>query len=142
MRFEIVLLVGLVSAVFLGCAPKSQYGNLHSASEREMTVGIVQREIHKGMDQAGVAEALGSPNIVSKDKEGKETWIYDKIASEVSHSTSTGGIGTGLLSSLIINIGRSSVSGGRASTQKTLTIVIKFDDQHLVDTFSYHTSRF
>ena len=88
------------------------------------------------MDQAAVAEALGSPNIVSKDKEGKETWIYDKIASEVSYSTGSSGIGLLLVGGLSRN------SGAAASTQKTLTVVIKFDDQQLVDTFSYHTSKF
>ena len=99
-----------------------------------MTVGTVQREISKGMDQASVAEILGSPNIVSKDKEGQETWIYDKVASEVSYSTGSSGI-VGLL------IGGGS-SGAAASSQKTLTVVIKYDDQQLVDSFSYHTSSF
>ena len=87
------------------------------------------------MDQGAVAEALGSPNIVSRDKEGKETWIYDKISSEVSYSRSEG-YGTLLL------IGGSKNKGATASTQKTLTIVIKFDDNQLVDTFSFHTSTF
>ncbi len=42
-----------------------------------MTVGIVQKEIRIGMSQADVAAALGSPNIVTRDSEGKETWIYE-----------------------------------------------------------------
>jgi hypothetical protein len=32
-----------------------------------MTLGVVQKEIHKGLSQADVAEALGSPNIVTRD---------------------------------------------------------------------------
>ncbi|MEI6127326.1 MAG: hypothetical protein WCQ99_12320, partial [Pseudomonadota bacterium] len=61
------------------CAHESK---LHSAKEREMTLGIVQKEIRAGMSQATVAEALGSPNIVTRDEDGQETWIYDKIATE------------------------------------------------------------
>ena len=139
MRFDRALLqvmAGLTVLIILGCASGSQHHrNLHSAAGREMTVGTVQREIHQGMDQAAVAQALGSPNIVSKDKEGKDTWIYDKIASEVSYSTGSSGIG-------LLLVGLSRNSGASASTQKTLTVVIKFDDQQLVDTFSYHTSKF
>ena len=142
MKFDRALLHGMVGllALSLGCASGSQHHQkLHSVNEREMTVGTVQREIHKGMDQAAVAEALGSPNIVTKDKEGKETWIYDKIASEASISASAGSSGIGLL---VVSLSRSRFSGAAAFTQKTLTVVIKFDDQRLVDTFSYHTSKF
>ena len=119
----------------LGCASSTHQSELHSVEQRNLTAGIVQREIHKGMDQGAGAEALGSPNIVSRDKEGRETWIYDKIASEVSYSRSEG-YGTLLL------IGISKDRGAAASTQKTLTIVIKFDDSQLVDRFSYHASTF
>jgi outer membrane protein assembly factor BamE (lipoprotein component of BamABCDE complex) len=103
--------------------------------ERNLTVGTVQKEIRKGMDQGAVAEVLGAPNIVSSDKEGKETWIYDKISSEVSYSRKQGYL-------TLILFGRSSSELAASSAQKTLTIVIKFDDQSLVDTFSYHTSKF
>lgn len=90
------------------------------------------------MSQADVATALGSPNIVTKDSEGKETWIYDKIASEVSYSRSAGG--TGLIINLLGGYGKE--AGAVSSTQKTLTVVIKYDDNGLVDSFSYHASKF
>ena len=54
-----------------------------------MTLGIVQKEIRVGLSQADVAAALGSPNIVTKDSADKETWVYDKIASEASYSASS-----------------------------------------------------
>jgi len=106
---------------------------LHSANERTTTVGVVQREISKGMSQGDVATALGSPNIVSKDKNGMETWIYDKIASEVSYSTAQNGLAA-------IFIGSRS-SGAISQTQKTLTVVIKFKDNAVFE-FSYHSSKF
>ncbi len=47
-----------------------------------LTVGVVQKDIHKGMAGAEVAEALGSPNIVTSDENGGEVWIYDRISTE------------------------------------------------------------
>ena len=82
--------VALIVLILGGCADHQK--SLHSTKEREMTVGIVQKEIHTGMSQADVAQALGSPNIVTKDSEEKQTWIYDKIATEASYSTSAGGL--------------------------------------------------
>ena len=100
-----------------------------------MTLGIVQKEIRAGLTQADVATALGSPNIVTRDAAGNETWIYDKVATEASYSRSDA-YGT------ILILGASSAAGAAASTQKTLTVVIKFDGDQRVETFSYHSSRF
>ncbi|MCP4641684.1 MAG: outer membrane protein assembly factor BamE [bacterium] len=117
-----------------------------------MTVGLVQKEIRVGMTGAEVAAALGSPNIVTRDNKGKESWVYDKIATEASYSQSSGGGGasaggaglTGgnvlLLGTLSGNYGRQ--SGASATTQKTLTVIIRFDDNSTVESFSYHSSTF
>ncbi len=125
---------------------------LHSAQERRLTVCVVQREIRVGMSQADVAAALGSPNIVTKDSSAAQTWIYDKIATEASYSNDSGGIG-GSVGAGGMPGGRSLVLGGiggshrrsagaTATTQRTLTVIIKFDDAGLVTDFSYHSSRF
>lgn len=123
--------------------------SLHSAKEREMTLGIVQKDIRTGMSQADVAEALGSPNIVTKDSDGNESWIYDKIATEVSYSRDSGGIfgavGAGIESWRLVPVGGAGYSksaGAASQTQKTLTVVIKFDENSLVKSLSYHSSKF
>ena len=110
--------------------------NLPQTQEREFTTGLVQKEIRKGMTQAEVAGSLGSPNIVTRDESGLETWIYDKIASEVSYSRDAGS--TGILG---IIIGYSKEAGAASATQRTLTVIIKFKDNR-VDSFSYHSSKF
>jgi outer membrane protein assembly factor BamE (lipoprotein component of BamABCDE complex) len=85
--FKGVLCISLLSIGVSGCMTAAEHAEeLPSNAEREMTVGLVQKDIRKGMSQAEVAEALGSPNNVSSDKQGIETWIYYKIASEVSYS--------------------------------------------------------
>ena len=101
-----------------GCA-QHHTSSLHSTKEREMTVGIVQRDISQGMHQSRVAELLGSPNIVTKDQSGVETWIYDKIAGEVSYSQSQGGGIVGAVWSLV-GVGGyyGKEAGASARTQK------------------------
>ena len=145
-----IMTVLIALTIFVGCMAEHQQ-NLASTKEREMTLGIVQKEIKVGMSQADVAEALGSPNIVTKDSEDKETWIYDKIATEASYSRSSsgisGGIGAGGVpgTTLIlggVGAGYSSQSGAASTTQKTLTVVIKFNDKKQIESFSYHASKF
>jgi outer membrane protein assembly factor BamE (lipoprotein component of BamABCDE complex) len=142
----------LLSILTIGCMTAAQHQqSLPSTQEREMTLGIVQKEIHVGMSQADVAIALGSPNIVTRDSEGKETWIYDKIATEAYYSKSGGGIGGGAGAGGIagtalilggVGAGYSREAGAMGTTQKTLTVVIRFDKNNTVETFSYHSSKF
>ncbi len=147
--------VGFLLLAFLlisGCMTAAQHQqSLHTTKEREMTVGIVQKEIRVGMSQADVATALGSPNIVTRDSEGKETWVYDKIATEASYSRDSGGIGGGVGAggipgtTLILGLLGGSYSreaGAASTTQKTLTVIIKFDKDNKVESFSYHASKF
>ena len=101
---------------------------------QKMELGIVQRSVQEGMGQDEVAIALGSPNIVTCDKEKRETWIYDKIASEVRRSGSRGFI-------LFCQTGADYVTRADIS-QKTLTVVIKFDNEKKVESVSYHSSKF
>jgi len=136
-----------------GCVnnARSHVADVHASTEPEMTVGIVQKEIRRGQSQGEVAEKLGSPNIVSTDLDGSETWIYDKIATLASYSNSSGnfiggaGAGGDPGSSLLLGLGLgaySKNSGASATTQKTLTVVIKFGKDRRVNDFSYHSSKF
>lgn len=100
-----------------------------------MTVGVVQKEIRKGMSGAEVAEALGSPNIVTRDENERETWVYDKIATEASYSQSQNSL-------FLILGGFSNRSGASSTTQRTLTVVIRFGSDMKVESYTYHQSKF
>ncbi|NUM52830.1 MAG: hypothetical protein HUU46_04220 [Candidatus Hydrogenedentes bacterium] len=117
-----------------------------------MTVGVVQKEIRVGMPSTDVLAALGSPNMVRKggDTPG-ETWVYDKIATEASYKNSNSNVGGSVSGAgvpgdvlLLGNVGanRSGSKGSSATTQKTLTVIIRFDANDKVESFSYHTSTF
>ena len=131
-NFILLVVIILIS----GCASASRHRqSVQDDSGDRLTVGKVQREISIGMPSASVAEILGSPNVLSTDEERREVWIYDKISSDVSYSTSGGG-------ATLLLIGASGSSGARSTSQRTLTIIIKFDSDGKVRDFAYHTSRF
>lgn len=102
--------------------------------EGNLTAGKVEAEIKKGMSGAEVAEALGSPNIVTRDENEKVTWIYDKIATEATYSQSQNGL-------FLILGGFSNQSGSQETSQRTLTVVIKLVNDR-VESFTYHQSKF
>lgn len=142
-----LILAGVV--VFLaGCMSAQEHKKAISDNGTDkVTVGVVQKEITIGMSGAEVASVLGSPNIVSTDENRQEVWIYDKISTEFAHSSSSGGVSSLILgfgSEVLAGVGGSyQQSAGAASrTQKTLTIIIKFDGDDKVRDFAYHTSRF
>lgn len=105
------------------------------AQDTTMTLGVAQRDVKIGTSQDQVALALGSPNIVTTDSDGKETWIYDKVSSVTSYNTSGFAVG-------IILAGYGKGKENAQSSQKTLTIVIKFDKNKKVESFQYHMSSF
>ncbi len=127
----------VLSILFLsGCSTAgSHLKSVQSDAGDRVTVGKVQREIRIGMPSAQVIEVLGSPNIVSTDENRLEVWVYDKIATDVSYSTSNGGVW------LILGVVGGS-SGAASTSQRTLTIVIKFNADKKVRDFAYHSSSF
>ncbi len=137
--------VMLVIAIILlaGCASMHAAEVQKAREADKLTVGTVQREIRVGMSGAQVAEVLGSPNIVTTDEKGREVWVYDRISTESVYSSG---------SALILGIltGGSSGGGGLAgqsagassTTQKSLTVIVKFDEQKKVRDFAYRSSSF
>ncbi|MFC1674599.1 hypothetical protein ACFL1K_01700 [Candidatus Omnitrophota bacterium] len=127
----------LLGALFLtGCSTAgSHLKSVQSDKADRITVGKVQREIRIGMPSAKVIEALGSPNIVSTDENRLEVWVYDKIATDISYSSSEGGVWL-----ILGSVGGS--SGATSTSQRTLTIVVKFDADNKVRDFAYHSSSF
>lgn len=137
-----VLAVG--GLLVTGCSAQHHAADVRAAEEtNRLTVGTVQREIRKGMSAAEVAEILGSPNIVTSDDQRNETWIYDKISSDVTYSRSSGTIVGLIFGSAGGGAGVGSTNTGSTSrTQRTLTVIIKFDESSMVRDFSYHSSQF
>ena len=138
----------LFATLVVSCGPEHHARGVQRGLDGDrLTVGTVQKDIHKGMSGAAVLECIGSPNVVSTDEAGREVWVYDKFATDVvsSHSSwSIFGIGGGAGSggAGAAGLGSRGGSGASSQSQRTLTIVIKFDEARQVRDFAYHASRF
>jgi outer membrane protein assembly factor BamE (lipoprotein component of BamABCDE complex) len=101
-----------------------------------LTVGKVQGEIKVGMPGSQVAELLGSPNIVTTDDKRREVWIYDKVSTDrvdVANSSFAG---------IILIMGTKSSESSSSTRQRTLTIIIKYDEEKKVRDFAYNYTQF
>ena len=129
------LRVPIAFLLFVTSITGCQHPNTTTERADNLTVGKVQAEITVGMDAASVAQILGSPNIVTTDEKRREVWIYDKVSSDsVDTKNSFGGS--------IIILGGSTSQRQRTKTQKTLTIIIKYDENKMVRDFAYNYSQF
>jgi len=131
-----IIFILLMIPFLAGCQTAAQHKqDVENDSNDKLTVGIVQKEIKVGMSGADVATVLGSPNIVSTDSERREVWIYDKVSrASVSSSSKSG--------ATLILIGGSTSASSTSTSQRSLTIIIKFDKNGLVRDFSYRQSSF
>lgn len=130
-----VFIAAVIMLVFAGCTTTQQANNNGAGEGERLTVGTVQKEIKIGMTGADVVSVLGSPNMVSTDENRHEVWVYDKVSTEYVTSSSNSWV-FGVLA------GGSKNSGAASKSQRTLTIIIKFDEDSQVKDFAYHSSKF
>lgn len=128
----------LMAFLMSGCATLSG----GTSADENLTVGTVQREIRVGMSGAEVAAVLGSPNIVSTDENRNETWIYDKISTSRVETDDRAAVAVLRFLDDVGPIAASTQRRSETTTQRTLTVIIKFDENDRVRDFAYHTSRF
>ena len=96
----------LVSLTLVACAVPPV-----DNSPPQFTLARVQQTLKKGMSQDEVKAAIGSPDKLSRESSGWETWIYDKQTSEPGPTPG------------VVN-------------QNVLTVTLKFKDR-LLQEFSY-----
>ena len=144
-RLIFLLPVVLIAA---GCSTAPQHrADVQDDSADRVTVGVVQKDIYVGMPGSAVIAAIGSPNVVTTNEDRNEVWVYDKFATDVVHSKSSGGV-WGIIFGPIGSAGSAAFgnarqsSGATSTSQRTLTIVIRFDAERRVSDFAYHASRF
>jgi len=96
-----------------------------------LTLGTVQSKISKGQSQSSVMDVLGSPNIVTKDSQGREVWTYDRISRD--NEAQSGGF-------WLFLFGKS--SSASSSSSKSLTVLITFDDNKNVLDYTYQSLKY
>ena len=123
--------VGLcLSVIVAGCGSEKA-----EIKEDRLTVGKVQGEIKVGMPASQVAELLGSPNIVTTDDKRREVWIYDKVSTDRVDAASSSYAG-------LIILGTRSSESSSSQRQRTLTIIIKYDEEKKIRDFAYNSTQF
>lgn len=127
-----ILAISILVALLGGCAKPQPVTTRNS----ELTHGNVQMNLEVGeTTQTEVLETFGAPNITSIDSSGREVWTYQRHAT-VSQSSSRGGYWT------IILAGGSGRSAGAEQTMRTMTLIIKFDENKVVHEFRSRASNF
>ena len=135
--FQIALIVGVVFGT-MGCANNNPPLN-EDGLNRELTVGLVQREIKEGSPAEEVIRTLGSPNIVKTDADGLEVWVYDRFSSERVRRS---------FAASLLGISDSSFGLFQGSSSKeqnsvvSLTVILNFDKNSNVSAVAYHRSKF
>jgi outer membrane protein assembly factor BamE (lipoprotein component of BamABCDE complex) len=120
-----ITLISLFSIIIFSCASNTP------TNSNDLTLGTVQSKIYKGQSQSAVMDVLGSPNIVTKDTQGREEWTYDRISTE-KNSGSEG--------FWFLLFGKSNASS--SSSSKSLTVIIKFDENKNVLDFTYQSLKY
>ncbi len=114
----------------MGCATPPQESN-------KLTLGMVQSTVVKGANQSEITKVLGAPNIISKDKNGNETWTYDRISRESQAKSASF---FSILNPISWFTGAGTASRSSSSTSsKSLTVVITFDDNKNVLEYAHQS---
>lgn len=115
----------------------------------KLTLGKVQSQIKKGMNQSEVLRVLGSPNIVTKNSNRNEVWTYDKIGTSQSSSNNASAtygqaqLGRGFWAFLFGGTTNSVQSNSDRNTEsKSLTVIITYDSNKVVSDFTYQSLKY
>jgi outer membrane protein assembly factor BamE (lipoprotein component of BamABCDE complex) len=139
----------ILFVIFLpSCVPPIERVNQARMAEdaNQLTLGKIQQTLKKGIKQDVIVLALGSPNMVTVDSAGLEIWIYDKLRTEVSSASAKDSVN--ILGGVIGGsagiggaVGSSSGASNQITSQKTLTVVLKFKNKTLED-YKYNATTF
>lgn len=125
-------MLAVMVATLAGCSKPQPVTTRNS----ELTHGNVQMNLKVGEStQTDVLEVFGAPNITSIDSTGQEVWTYQRHAT-VTQSSSRSGYWT------IVLAGGGRSSSGYEQTSRTMTLMIKFDENKVVSDFKSRASNF
>jgi outer membrane protein assembly factor BamE (lipoprotein component of BamABCDE complex) len=107
-----------------------------ATSPNPLTHGNVQLNLKAGeTTQAQVLEAFGAPNVTTVGASGEEIWTYQRHAT-VSQSSSKRNYWT------VVLLGGSASADGFEQTQRTMTLIVRFDARKIVSDFRSRSAEF
>ncbi len=124
---KVLFVLFLISAFGVSCTTMKD-----APQKSNLTTGVIKTKIKKGISsQAEILSLIGSPNIITKNKEGEEVWTY----SRQSFNSRSGVFGGGL----ILFGGSKAFS---SSSSGSFDLIITFDDKSIVKDYSLVSSQF
>ena len=106
--------------------------SLKAPQKSNLTPGIIKTKIHKGVtSQSEILQLIGSPNIITKNKNGNEVWTY----SRQSFDSESGGQGFG-----VVLFAKTKAFSSASSN--SFDLIITFDQQNTVKDYSMVSSQF
>ncbi len=123
-----VIILLSVSLFFANTSAQDKDVNI-SLKSSELTFGTAKKHIKPGITkQEEIVSIFGSAdNLIMRD--GKETWIYDRLQVETSTSSE------GNFINLLI-VGTNNRTSNVATRTKNLTLIVKFDSKGIVEDFN------
>jgi hypothetical protein len=132
--FAKLVLIAVAAIALPGCAQTETTSE--PGPNSQLTHGNVQLSIQAGKtSQMEILEKFGPPNVTSIDSSGNEVWTYQRQAT-VQRSSSANNYWT------VVLVGGSTRTSGFEQTQRTATLLIKFDSNKVVSDFRSRTSEF
>jgi hypothetical protein len=148
---------GLATVVFIGGCSSVSPSVQPSApvaveTPSPLSYGAITATVKKGVTtQAELVTMFGGPNIATLDSDGTESWVYERTISETSTTTQDTASSQARSLDVFFGLGLSgkdtaaTQSSGRttvAHSIKSLTVIIKFNQDKTVKDFSARSSYF
>jgi len=128
--FKRALMVALTTAALVACSNPSTTRPI-ADRDNQLTHGNVQLTLKKGVtNQTEVLESFGAPNITSVDGNGHEVWTYQRHATDVQAAAENWAIFS------------RDTTVGFSQSNRTITLIIKFDENKIVKDFRSRMSSF
>ncbi|MDA8957908.1 outer membrane protein assembly factor BamE [Gammaproteobacteria bacterium] len=119
----------------MSCASKLELPiTEYSSSEVERISIASASRLSVGDDQTQVIKVLGTPNIITKNKIGNESWVYDKVSNQYEFVQNN--------NSREFFFQKPDQRSKGASTSKTFIVVIDFNDKSLIKDISYRFTQY
>ncbi|MBE7427535.1 MAG: hypothetical protein HS106_16190 [Ideonella sp.] len=133
-------------------APAAPTAGAPAVQASTMSYGTVTSQVVKGKTtQLDLLQLFGGPSIATTDRDGVETWVYERTATQTdvqSHSQAAqGALNLGLFFKHVDlgasgSMGRSATAASTSSSVRSLTVIVKFAADKTVADYSVRASTF
>jgi len=122
------------------------------AQPSALSYGMVTSQVRKGeTKQYELVQLFGSPNISTFDSAGIETWVYERTVRQTDVQQNTQAAQGAVNLGAFFNFGQAgaAVAGNKSTATTTsttslrsITVIVKFNAEHVVSDYSVRASYF